>query len=65
MSYFKRETLQKEYDRRYKKTIELINAGYTDLEDDYKCQCGNINVFGGEGYVDPDTNIFWCGYCSE
>ncbi len=51
-----------DYQRRYKNTMRLIANG--DIEvDDYICECGNISVFGGEGYVNPKTKIFWCGYC--
>jgi len=52
-----------DYKRRYERTMYLIKSGQIE-KDDYKCICGRINVFGGEGYVDPKTEVFWCGYCT-
>ena len=56
--------MQDDYQRRYDITIKLIEDG-TIQADNYRCVCGRINVFGGEGYVDPQTKLFHCGYCDS
>ena len=46
------------------KTNEVSYNRRTKQDDNYICECGKRSTFGGEGYVDPNTDIFYCGYCN-